>query len=266
MILGTSGSNVIVHNGDALSKITYSNINLVPPDSPTILYSTIKLTHCELPYSFYGIDETNNRITINGSTIEVPEGFYTAYTLRDFLNASNALSPTLFTLNTSTGRFSMEYSAPFTVTGTILPPMGLQAGTYNGIWNGSAYMVSFQYAVNLIRTRCLYITFPNLVLDGMDTRNNSSSCLKSIQVNQPPFSIINYQNNESSETLLHNASVANLELEIRGDDGELINFQGQAWTIALEVKTTMQMAKVYGSSFSPPVQPPNPANLENANP
>jgi len=254
VILGTGGANIELRNGDKFSQITYWNVNIIPPDSPNLLYSTIKLTHCELPYSFYGIDETNNRITINGNNIDVPIGFYTAYTLRDYINNANAISTTLLVLNTSTGKYTMENTNSFTITGSILPAMGLDAGTYTSIWNGSTFVIEFPKAINLIRTRCLYINFPNLVLDSLDTRTGNTSCLKSIQVNQPPFSIINYQNNESGDMLINNFSVKNLQLEIRGDDGDFINFQGQPWSISLEIKTVWSMAKIHmPQSFTGPM-------------
>jgi len=246
VILGTSGPNIELHNGEMFSNIIYRNVNIVPSDRPNLLYASIKITHCELPYSFYGVDESNNRITINGSNIDVPSGFYTAYTLRDYINNANALSTTLLVLNTSTGKYRIEHGNAFTISGTLLPAMGLEAGTYPAVWNGTVFAIEFTKAVNLIRTRSLYIHFPNLVLDSIDTRTGGVSCLKSIQVNQPPFSIINYQNSESNEMLVNNFPVKDLNLEIRADDNTFVNFQGQAWTIALEVKTVWSMVKLYG--------------------
>lgn len=245
VILGTSGANVELRNGEKHSQMTYRDVNIVPPDSPNLLYSTIKLVHCELPYSFYGIDETNNRIVINGIAIDVPIGFYTAYTLRDYINESNAISTSLLQLNTSTGKYTMENANSFTITGSILPAMGLDSGVYTSIWNGSTFRIDFPKAINLIKTKCLYINFPNLVLDSIDTRTGSSACLKSIQVNQPPFSIINYQNNEGGDMIINTFSIKNLDLEIRGDDGDYIDFQGQSWSMSLEVKTVWSMAKMY---------------------
>jgi len=62
----------------------------------------------------------------------------------------------------------------------------------------------------------------------------------SVPVNVPPFGIIMYNNNENIETLVKNRETDYLEVELQDDDGNLINFNNQDWTICIEIKATKQ--------------------------
>ena len=91
-------------NGTNNSKINFEIPRFITKQ-PNILYHSLKLLHAEIPYSFYIINETNNKfnITINSITYFyiIPVGNYNAFTLKDVLNGFNASM--ILTLNNATG-------------------------------------------------------------------------------------------------------------------------------------------------------------------
>ena len=49
-----------------------------------------------------------------------------------------------------------------------------------------------------------------------------------------------FNNNENIETLIKNRETEYLEVELLDDDGNLINFNNQNWTICIEIKAIKQ--------------------------
>jgi hypothetical protein len=242
----TSTSKVgIKMNSTLNSKINFEIPRFITKQS-NILYHSIKLLHAEIPYSFYIINETNNKLNVNINSINnfyvIPVGNYNAFTLKEVLNAFNP--SIIFFLNNSTGKYSIESTSTFSVlsSSTLLKIIGgISNTTYNAILISSKYVLNFPFAVNLLGTKNIYIKC-NLILENLQTKTNDSQTLKSIPVNVPPFGLILYNNNENIETLVKNSQIDNLNIEIVDDDDNLINMNNQDWTICIELKTTLQVS------------------------
>ena len=202
----TSTSKVGVKMNSTLnSKINFEIPRFITKQS-NILYHSIKLLHAEIPYSFYIINETNNKLNVNINSINnfyvIPVGNYNAFTLKEVLNAFNASF--IFSLNNSTGKYSIESTSTFSVlsSSTLLKIIGgVSNTTYNAILINTKYILNFPFAVNLLGTKNIYIKC-NLILENLQTKTNDSQTLKSIPVNVPPFGLILYNNNENIETLV----------------------------------------------------------------
>ena len=73
--------------GVKMNSTMNSKVNFEIPrfitKQPNILYHSLKLLHCEIPYSFYIINETNNKINLVIDSINhfftVPVGNYEAF-------------------------------------------------------------------------------------------------------------------------------------------------------------------------------------------
>lgn len=241
--LSTSNSVITENlNFPLNSKIRYY-INNIIDKSPVVLYTSVKLSHAELPYSFYIINEYNNQFIINSQTIEVPFGNYNAIDLLNILNtllSQNGITAS-FTFNTSNGKYSITSSSPFTIqSATIYGVIGLDKNTnYNGIFNGvtQLYQITFPYLVNTGGSKNIYVE-SNFITDNFQTLSNKNGILKSIPINVPPYGIIMYNNNENLETIVKNRDLPYLEISLLDDDGNLIDFNGLDWNICLEIKTT----------------------------
>lgn len=231
-------------NGSYNSKIKFE-IPYFISNNKNIIYQTIKLSHCEIPYSFYIINETNNYIRINNIDLYIDNGNYNAYTLLDKLNlllAENNINA-LFILDNSTGKYSLSSSNSISINkSTIYKIIGIDSNSYTGIFDNitAKYYINFPYPVNTGGIRNIYIK-TNLITNNLNLLNNDSSILKSIPVNVPPFGIIQYSNIENIETFVKNRETDYLEILLTDDDDNLINFNNLDWSICIELKITKQL-------------------------
>jgi hypothetical protein len=234
-------------NGTSNTKINFEIPRFITKQA-NILYHSLKLLHCEIPYSFYIINETNNIINLVIDSINhfftVPVGNYNAFTLLTILNTID--NKITFTLNNSNGKYSISSNFPFSLlsSSTLTKIIGGELNTtYNAIHIHPKYILNFPFAVNLLGTRNIFIKC-NLILENLQTKTNDNQTLKSIPVNVPPFGLIMYNNIENIESLVKNSQIDNLNIEIYDDDDNLINMNNQDWSITIELKTTLQVSYI----------------------
>jgi hypothetical protein len=239
-----SSETLFLLNGSKLSDVNLFMPNLIK-QSNQVLYRTIKLLHAEIPYSFYVINENNNQLKINSSTIEIPLGNYNANTLVTTINqliSTNGLGNLALSFDNSTGLVSFSSSISFQIqASSIYKILGLEFTNYTSVFNFSnnKYEVKAPYLLNTGGIKNIYLK-TNVITNNVNTQNDAG-ILKSIPVNVQPFSIIMYNNMENVESLLLNRVLNNLEIQLYDDDMELIDFNGIEWSLTLEIKTTYQL-------------------------
>lgn len=245
--LSSNSQNATKNNGSYNSNIKYFIPNFIKT-TDNILYNTIKLSHAEIPYSFYIINDTNNYFRVNSTNIYIANGNYTGKTLideinRQLINIDISFNMTLSSVN---GIITMNGNIPFSLDMTkslIYKVLGLESGIYNGLFNFFGYELKFTYPLDLLGTRNIYIKINNVVMDNLNLTSNDKSTLKSIPVNVSPFGIIRYNNIENTETFVKNNDLEYLELEITDDNNNNINFNGIDWTICIEIKSLTTATK-----------------------
>lgn len=245
--LSSNSNNATKNNGSYNSNIKYYIPNFIKT-TDNILYNAIKLSHAEIPYSFYIINDTNNYFRVNSNNIYIPNGNYTGKTLLDEINKQlfNIDITLKMELNNSNGLITMRGNISFNIDMTkslIYKVLGLEQGIYNAMFDVLGYSLTFTYPLDLLGTRNIYIKVNNLVIDNLNLTSNDKSTLKSIPVNVPPFGIIRYNNTENTETIIKNIDVEYLELEITDDYNNNINFNGIDWTICIEIKSLTAAVK-----------------------
>ena len=234
--------NTTLQNGSYKSHIKYAIPYFITSNENT-LYQTIKVLNAIIPYSFYIINEYNCNLNINNNILSVTYGNYNAYTLKDAINelfTDNNISASL-TLNTSTGTFLLTSTVNVTIANTannINSIIGLDTSTYNSIYDGTSYNISFPYPVNTGGIHNIYIK-TNLLTSNLKFggSNNDSHVLKTIAVQVEPFGIIQYSNYENIETIIRNKDTDYLEVQLLDDNGNYLNFNNLDWTICLEIKS-----------------------------
>ena len=251
----TENANVIKKNSTYNSKIDFKLPRLVNRYNKNILYNTIKLTHAEIPYSFYTINESNNKLyyknlNTNETFIKtIPKGNYNGNTLITAI--VNLFLPTAvsLTLDNSTGVFTFSSSIQFqflTGANSINKILGLgQNMNYITQFNNGQYSLVFPYSLNILGSKCIFVKATNLVLENLNTKTQDRSTIKSIPINVSPFGLIMYNNIENIETIIKNKQVDNLEIELLDDDNNLINFENQEWSITLEIKSVVLVNQSY---------------------
>ena len=73
--LNSNGGDV--KNNNLKSDIIFNIPNLIK-DEKNILYNTVSIVHCEIPYSFYIINEYNNLLSLSTGNIYIDYGNYNA--------------------------------------------------------------------------------------------------------------------------------------------------------------------------------------------
>jgi hypothetical protein len=237
------GVSAYLENGDKKSKVNFIIPYFINYNENT-LYQTAKVLNAYIPYSFYIINDTNNKLIINSITLNIPNGNYNAFTLLDQINTlmtDNNILATL-SLNTCDGTYILSSSSPISINTTISncinSIIGLDVGTYIGIINGTKYIINFVYPVNTGGIHNIFIK-TNLLTNNLKCGgyNNNSHILKSIPVNVEPFGIIQYSNYENVETIIRNHDTDYLEIELLDDYGNYIDFNGLDWSISIEIKS-----------------------------
>jgi len=245
--LSSNSQSANKHNGTFNSDITFSLPKFIQR-ADNILYNTIKVVHCEFPYSFYTVNIYNNTFKMNTIVVTIPVGNYTAYTLLNILNnLLQDIDPTfLLELNQTDGKYTLSCDNIFTLdttTSDFSTIIGLQSAIYSGLFDGTKFIQPFPHPVNLMGPRNIYIKATNLILDNLNTVTYDKATLKSIPINVPPFGIIMYNNNEQTESLLKNPDTDYIQIQLTDDDNNLINFNNLNWSICVEIKSVINTVK-----------------------
>ncbi len=126
--LNSNGGDV--KNSYLKSDIIFNIPNLIK-DEKNILYNTVSIVHCEIPYSFYIINEYNNLLSLSTGEIYIDYGNYNANSLISYLKTKLPTNMNI-TLNSSTGVFTLTYNQPFQIyeTTTVYQVLGLEKKNY----------------------------------------------------------------------------------------------------------------------------------------
>ena len=234
--LNTNGATK--NNSSFNSDVLFNIPNLIKKQN-YILYNTIRIIHCEIPFSFYIINEYNNLLALSTGNISITYGNYNA---NSFMTALSLLLPTnmTITLNSSNGKFTLNYNSSFSIlpTSTIHKIMGFSKKT---TYSSTSNKIILPYPANFLGTNNVYIKSPNLILDNYNTSTKDYITLSNIPVNVPPFGIIQYLNQTGSKNLVKNIQMNNLEIQITDDDNNLIDFNNLEWSITIEIESIMQL-------------------------
>ena len=241
----TSSNADVYKNGELKSDIIF-NVPRFLKDKQNILYSKISITHAEINYSWYIINEYNNKFDIKVSLvdyfIEIDYGNYNANTFMKALqNKLTALNIDItVSFNTTNGKFILtRASGNFTIlsSSTCYNIMGflkdVQISSNNSV-------LTCSYPANFIGTKNIFIKIPNIVLENFNSFSKDYVTLQSIPVMTQPFGQIQFINGTNSKFIIGNRSITTLEIQITDDDNNLIDFNNIDWSITLEIETTFQ--------------------------
>ena len=228
-------------NGDYLSDVVFDFTNILSP-SDDISYVEVGVGNAEIPATFYNIDITNNifnyRVNSINYSIIVPPGNYN-------FNSLVTQMTTLFTANGQTFTMSLNRNS------NILT-MTLTTGAWNQINASSIYYIlgfdpdttynivgntiTFPRLFNLLGQKKLKIYSSNISVDSFDSVNTATNnLLCTISVNQPGFNLIIYTNIDGLYAHMRNRYLSTVDIQIKDELGNLINFNGINWTMTINL-------------------------------
>jgi hypothetical protein len=230
------------------SNLTFNIPTLFSRDK-FLLYNTIKILHCEIPYSWYLVNEYNDKLVLSTGTILITRG--SNYNANSFITEIQSKLPTNMTItfNSMTGKFSLSYTSPFSILSstTCTKILGCDAKTtYVSISN----TINLPYLCNFLGTKNLYINIPNLSLDNFNSATKTYSTLLCIAVTVSPFGIIFYENITSNRNIIKGVKDDTLEIQILDDEFNQIDFNHTEWSITLEIETVRQILYIQPQSLN----------------
>jgi hypothetical protein len=228
-------------NGSMNSSMIFDITNPVT-QNPNIVYGTIRITHAEIPYAFYIINNNNNLLSLSTGNITIPVGNYNANTLITQLSSQFPSGMTM-TFNTTNGLFTISYSSPFSIN--VSSTCGLLFGFTSGIvYNSTSNAIQMPYPCNLLGTKNLYIKFTNYLFDNLNPATKDKVTLANIPVNVPCYNLIMYNNMSTIGTIIKNLTYPyQIYLEIRDDDGNLVDFNNIDFNITVEIDYFMDISE-----------------------
>lgn len=198
----------------------------------------ISLTDAVIPYSFYNVNETNdklnyvlNEITYN---IEIEHANYNITTLIQYLTL-NMDSGFTISYNSSTNKITFTHSTyefTFLDSSTCQELLGF---IENVSYSSDSLILRSVIGINFFTIRNIQIASSNFILNNINTATpNKASIITSIPVNCNMGGIINYNNINNISSLVHEiTNINNLHIQILDQDGDLLNLNGLHWSINL---------------------------------
>lgn len=247
LYLSTKSSSGELLNGDMKSDVLYDLKNyLMYEDDKTVEYITISVPSCVLVNSNYIINQYNNTLTINSTTYTFPVGNYIAKTFVDIF--SSIVSGYTLAINTITSRFTITKTAggSFTILGSS--PISYVMGFSETITATSSY--TFSRVCNFLPNATYQLCVANgamyngLVL-AVDGRVSYSNILCSIPNDSRLNTQIVYQN-QNNEFRLNSLSCDFLNIQIRDNNGNLVDFNGIATFFSLQINIYRRQLKIVG--------------------
>lgn len=254
-------------NGDFNSDILFNFTDVVKRHSNT-LYLTISIQSAEIPYSFYNVSETYNTIfyTIqdtgglgtlyNNYTMTIPEGNYTANTFITefnnlFTSGGHGKTATL-SISSSTGKFILTPSDDtfkiiiYNNTTTSQRILGMKNEDTTFL-NNSGSGTSFSYPANLLGIQKIKIFSKALSCDNITSHHlGANDMIDAVSVNASPFELISYSNTNSKESHMKNTEVQQIDITLKDEYNNEIDFNGIDWSISLVITEYL-----YGENIKP---------------
>jgi len=232
-------------NGDYLSDVVFDFTNILSP-SDDISYVEVGVGNAEIPATFYNIDITNNVFTytiflvsaINYSII-IPPGNYNYNSLVTQMTTLFTANGHTFTmsLNRNSNILTMTYTSNGVWTeiqsSSIYYILGFDPDT---IYNIVGDTITFPRLFNLLGQKKLKIYSSNISVDSFDSVNTATNnLLCTISVNQPGFNLIIYTNIDGLYAHMRNRYLSTVDIQIKDELGNLINFNGINWTMTINL-------------------------------
>ena len=255
--------NAVKNNGTFNSDVVF-NFTGILTDDPNIKETHIAIQNAQIPMSFYNVNVYNNilRITYNSLpyTITLTRGNYNSNTLITEITsqlAGQLITDITITISSVTGIIKLVRSGGlnFTIlsTGTINKTIGFEPGiNYTSVGG----ILNAPFPLNLLGLLKLKIASLELSTYNFDSSVlGNLNIIATIPIEAGTFGLIQYDNFANIQSLINNKALDGFDLQIYGDDNNLVNFNGIDWNIVLLFSITRERKKVTNTQFSDIVQP-----------
>ena len=254
-IIVLNSSDAIKLNGTYNSSIIF-HMNGLLRDDPNIIQSHIQLIASQIPHSFYIINSNNNALYYTVGkvfNIIIPEGNYNAFNLIStmttlFLANGHSIIPLISRI---TGKITYTSTSNFTFNSnsSIFKILGFLTGS--NISSINNILVS-PFPLNLLGTKRITISSQNLATVALNTLNSKTqtqSILATVYINEPVYGLVTHSNTTNVNHLLKVKNIDSIDLQMTDEDGNLLNFNNQEFTMKLLISSTYELIIGSKSTF-----------------
>ena len=204
---------------------------------PSQHYIFISLTSCNIPYSFYNINSSNNILnyTINNISysLVVTQGNYNALNLVSYLN-SNLQTGFTCSYNSITNKITFKHNTyEFTLNNTgvtILDALGFK----NNLNSSNKTLIS-DLVLNLQTIQTIYM-MTNLSVGNICICNlNKTNILASIPITTGPNTNILYINQNGFKNNLYSNIINEIHLKLVDENHKAIDLNYLHWSCTLQL-------------------------------
>ena len=252
-IITINSANAQRLNGDNLSNIIFNFTDVVKTLTETT--NTISLQSVEMPFSIYNVDFNRNTIALtitlaNGTTVNhtltLTEGNYNANTFRTEVIGKFLAQTTysiLMEISPTTGVYNLTpttnalQNVIFLLNGTTCRKLiGLSQDTTFPFNIGNPTV--FNFPANFLGVKKLSLYSDALAGNNIDSSSlGENTLINTISVNAPAWGLITYNNASLNESILRNTFINRIDLQIRDEEGLLVDFNNTDYEMTFILKT-----------------------------
>lgn len=254
----TKSGFVEIQNNDKLNPYSYSNLVFglygLASDLNSNIQVGLRVSQASFPNVFPTVTSRNNCLDIQiyntRKIVYLPIGYYTASTicaelkallLFEFSNLSN-LDIACYISNI-TGKFSLLSNYPFIIfynANQATMPFGMEINQTDYPIQAIETVTDYEYTgprmCNMLGVTNLLITTNVFRTVNIDV-TNGYGFLANIQVTNSVFGMIHYLNQSDNYFLFPDkTAIDQIDIQLKDQDGNLLDFQGFSWSIILEFK------------------------------
>jgi hypothetical protein len=248
-IITLSSNNATQNNGSFLSDVYFNFKGLIKQDLD-IREIQISVQNAQIPISFYNINVYNNILILEYSS---PLPFEFTFTLtRGNYNSTNLITEIIaqfalqgitditITISSITGVLTFTRASPddFSIlsTGTINAVLGFEENTTYTSVGGE---LTPPFPLNLLGLLKLKLASFEIQTGNFDSSVSSNlNILATIPIESGSFGLILYDNISNTQAIINNKTLDGFDLQIYGDDNNLVNLNGINWNISLLLAIT----------------------------
>ena len=240
-------------NGSKNSRVMFDFVNIIDK-SKDHLYITMAVQSAEIPSSFYNVTTNNNVTRVDRDDIAaafditIPVGNYNADTyLAKFKELYDAATPSNVTivLDAATGIFNLQEAlANFTIKSVGSTSYVLWGGAVGTdyVFPTAGTAASFGFPANFLGVTKIKISSDNLAGTNVDSSQlKTTTLVDTISVSAPPFGLTIF-NSLGRETLMKAKRIEEIDIQLRDQDNNLIDFNNTDWCISIIINTHRRVA------------------------
>lgn len=203
-------------------------------------YIMLGISHCEIPVSWYIVNDTNNKLVLEINSIQteyiLTNGNYNGNTFKAMLLSVIGVGWNI-SLDNSTGKYTLSNTTDqFILKGSLSTCYKIMGFDKNTNYNSTALNLVLPYPCNFSGTNKINIKSSVLQLDNLDSSSNGhSGSIASLSVNAEPYGIIIYQNQTNFKNLIYNDFLNGIDINITDEYNNLIDFNGVDWFMTLQI-------------------------------